>query len=227
MSRDWMQRGHQKLHEQANQTVNYVTVELVRLGLMGITDWITEDVTPKLTAMNQAYELWNADPSARTPLIISTLIESEAAFIPFYRQLYNGFLRNNPMVTDTDLVAMGLPMRSAGRTPSPVPATVPTYTVKTPLPGIVELHYYDDAGGESRKYAKPKGVHGVEIRWAILDEAPVDWETLTHSAFDTATPFRLTFEGNNRGNRVYFALRWENTTGQKGPWSAIGFAFIP
>jgi hypothetical protein len=30
-----------------------------------------------------------------------------------------------------------------------------------------------------------------------------------------------------RGKTVYFALRWENTRGEKGPWSEIMSAIIP
>jgi hypothetical protein len=35
------------------------------------------------------------------------------------------------------------------------------------------------------------------------------------------------FENDQRGKTVYFALRWENTRGEKGPWSAIQIAIIP
>jgi hypothetical protein len=70
-------------------------------------------------------------------------------------------------------------------------------------------------------------VHGAEIAWAILDTPPVNWDALTHSSFDTHTPFRLTFGGDQRGKTLYFALRWENTTGEKGPWNEIQNAIIP
>jgi hypothetical protein len=70
-------------------------------------------------------------------------------------------------------------------------------------------------------------VHGAEIGWGVLDEPPVNWSQLVHSSFDTASPFRLSFEGDQRGRRLYFALRWENTRGAKGPWSEIMDAVIP
>lgn len=37
----------------------------------------------------------------------------------------------------------------------------------------------------------------------------------------------LTFDENQRGKTVYFALRWENTRGEKGPWSQIVSSIIP
>ncbi|MDR0728658.1 MAG: hypothetical protein LBF19_00825, partial [Prevotellaceae bacterium] len=81
------------------------------------------------------------------------------------------------------------------------------------------------AGSAGR--AKPAGVHGAEIAWAILDTPPDDWGALTHSSFDTHTPFRLSFPGDDRGKTLYFALRWENTTGEKGLWSDIQSVIIP
>jgi hypothetical protein len=46
-------------------------------------------------------------------------------------------------------------------------------------------------------------------------------------AFDTRSPYTFRFEENQRGQTVFFCLRWENTTGQKGPWSEIVSAIIP
>jgi hypothetical protein len=70
-------------------------------------------------------------------------------------------------------------------------------------------------------------VHGAEIVWAILPEPPKDISELIHSAFCTASPFRLEFKESDRGKTVYLCVRWENTTGEKGPWTAILSAIIP
>ncbi|MDR1552126.1 MAG: hypothetical protein LBS69_01520, partial [Prevotellaceae bacterium] len=75
--------------------------------------------------------------------------------------------------------------------------------------------------------AKPAGQHGAEIRWTISDTPVVDVEELIHSAFDTHTPFTLEFQGHERGRMAYFCLCWENTRGEKGPWSEIVSAIIP
>jgi hypothetical protein len=61
----------------------------------------------------------------------------------------------------------------------------------------------------------------------ISDVPMVDANELVHSVFDTRTPFTLEFGGHERGKTVYFALRWENTRGQKGHWSPIQSAIIP
>jgi hypothetical protein len=80
---------------------------------------------------------------------------------------------------------------------------------------------------DSTHKAKPKGQHGAQIRWMILTSPPENVDDLIHSAFDTNSPFTLEFGEADRGKTVYFCLRWENTRGEKGPWSEIVKAIIP
>jgi hypothetical protein len=48
--------------------------------------------------------------------------------------------------------------------------------------------------------AKPKGVHGIELCWALLDAPPASEKDLKNSAFDTKTPYIFTFDESDRGN---------------------------
>jgi hypothetical protein len=84
-----------------------------------------------------------------------------------------------------------------------------------------------NTAAESPAAGKPDGVHGCEIRWAVLDMPPAQTDDLVHSAFSTRLLHLFEFEGNQRGKRFYFRGRWENTRGQKGPWGEIGNAVIP
>ncbi|MDR1249051.1 MAG: hypothetical protein LBK63_07090, partial [Treponema sp.] len=79
----------------------------------------------------------------------------------------------------------------------------------------------------TKKRRKPHGVHGAEIRWAILDHAPKSVAELINSSFDTASPFTLTFDETDRGKRLCFCLRWETNTNLKGPDGEIYSAIIP
>ncbi|MDR0749421.1 MAG: hypothetical protein LBF62_07605, partial [Tannerellaceae bacterium] len=81
--------------------------------------------------------------------------------------------------------------------------------------------------GSTRKKGKPAGQHGVEIRWAFSEEPIDSTSRLTNSAFDTGSPAILTFESQEHGRTIYLALRWENTRGEKGPWSGIATAIVP
>jgi hypothetical protein len=52
-------------------------------------------------------------------------------------------------------------------------------------------------------------------------------EQLVQSSFHTRSPFTLEFHGAERGKTVYFALRWENTRGEKGPFGPVQSAIVP
>jgi hypothetical protein len=140
------------------------------------------------------------------------------------RKYVKGYLEYNPLVTDDDRVHMGLPIHDTKPTPVSDPETTPDATVETPSPGVVEFHIVDSKSG---KKAKPAGVHGCEIRWIVADTVPEDWDQLINSSFSTRTPVRISFKGPDRGKTLYFALRWENTRGVKGPWTEIMNAIIP
>ncbi|MDR1283137.1 MAG: hypothetical protein LBK99_20295 [Opitutaceae bacterium] len=77
-------------------------------------------------------------------------------------------------------------------------------------------------------HARIFSVYGAELLYGIADGAgPLTFSQLTHSVFSTHSPFRIEFAEELRGKTVYFCLRWENTRGQKGPWSEIVSAIIP
>ena len=163
------------------------------------------------------------DPATRTRAAIVMKNEARKAYEAAIRSLLKGYVTYNPAVTDEDRINMGLPIHKTSRTSVPVPATYPEYTVETSLRQIT-IHFRD-AGKDSK--AKPAGVGGALIRWDILDTPPTKAADLLNSVLDTASPYTLKFTENQRGNRVYFALAWQNTKGEVGPWSEIGMAIVP
>jgi hypothetical protein len=164
------------------------------------------------------------NPATRTKVAVQAKNDARKAVKRKARALLKAFVTFNSAVTNADRDAMGLPIYKTGRTPAPVILTVPFAEVMLPSPAVVEIHFRDS---EKLKRAKPAGAHGVEIAWAVRDDPPEDWSELVHSSFDTRTPYRLTFDGFQRGKTLYFALRWENTRGEKGPWSEIYNTIIP
>jgi hypothetical protein len=124
-----------------------------------------------------------------------------------------------------DRKAMGLPIHKSGRTPAPVATDAPDVDVDTSTIGRLNILFFEK--GSKHKKAKPAGQHGVEIAWIQRDTPPTRWDELLHSNIDTNSPFTLVFENDLRGKTVYFALRWENTRGEKGPWSEIQNTIIP
>jgi len=145
--------------------------------------------------------------------------KSEGIIRPFVKQ----YLRFPP-VTDADRENMGVPNYASTRTPVPKPATVPEAEVKMPHPTVIEIHFHDEG---SKSHAKPDGVRGAKIAYALFDTPPATVEELPRSDFNTSSPFTLNFGQNERGRTLYFALRWENTTAKKGTWSLIQSTIVP
>jgi hypothetical protein len=202
-----------------NLVVNYLNN---KFQLWNIPEVERQKVEQLLTAFATAFGLAD-NPQTRTPAAVTAKQETRKLAETGIRALLRSYVTNNPLVTDEDRRNMELPIHKTTRTPVPVPTTMPFFEVDSSVLRRLTIHFFD----QNTKKAKPAGVHGAEIRWAILDAPTVDVEDLTNSSFDTRTPFTLEFKGHERGKTVYFCLCWENTTGEKGPWSEIVSAIIP
>jgi hypothetical protein len=164
------------------------------------------------------------NPETRTPSTIRHREEMREAALNVFRPFIQGRLYHNPKVTESDILLLGLPVHDHKPTPEPDPEEEPEIEVLPVLPGVLEAKF----GGRGEKgHAKPKGMHGVEMRWVIAETQPVNWSELLNSEFATHSPLRLSFEGVDRGKWIYFAARWENTRGVKGPWTEIAGTLIP
>ena len=227
---DWLKKNHRDFYDQITSTVNYLSnpANRDRMGIGAGTpqgNWYDTVFLPLFSAYLALWVLWN-DEVNRTPGITDDFEDAEKAVQPEYRQLYTAFFKTNPLVTNHDLLAMGFPERgSGGNHPAPVATDFPDCDVDTPSPGRLVFHIFEK--GKKHKKGKPAGQHGAEVLWAIRDTPTTEWSDLVHSSFDTNSPLTLTFEGHDRGKTVYYALRWENTRGEKGPFSPIQSAIIP
>jgi hypothetical protein len=166
-------------------------------------------------------------PATRTKAAVKDKNLARDALEKETRQAIKEHLNFNHLVTEVDRENLGLPIYKTTRDPSPVATTYPAGRADTSMLRRITIHFADQSDGEETARAKPVGQHGAEIRWAISDTPIVDVEDLTHSSFDTRTPFTLEFKGHERGKTIYFCLCWENTRGEKGPWSPIESAIIP
>jgi hypothetical protein len=186
---------------------------------------ITDNLTTACIAWNEARASYR-DPARLTPLITFTKTEKRKVYEALLRILIRS-LESNTGIPVEILRAMGIIIRDHTPTRAEIPTHYPAYMVDTSVIRQLIIHFWNMLLGNQLSRAKPHGVHGAEIRWAILAEAPASVDELVHSSFDTHTPLTLTFDENERGKTVYFCLRWENTRGEKGPWSEIVYAIIP
>jgi hypothetical protein len=228
-SPDWLPKNHEALRDKGAQTFDYISqpANRNRMGFdpMGPQGrWFDIKFMPAFQNFDAAFKIWK-NPETHTPIAVKALEEAEKVFKVSFRTL-GGSLKSSPLVTAADLEAMGLPARhSGGGTPAPIATEPPDSDVDTSVIGRLGINFFKK--GHGHKKGKPAGQHGAEIRWMISDTPPTRWDDLLHSDIDTHTPFTLEFENDQRGKTVYFALRWENTAGKKGPWSEIRSAMIP
>jgi len=164
-----------------------------------------------------------AKSPSRSSIIVTEKNEVRKALVATIRELVN-FRLKNPVITDSQLVTLGLRPRDKTRTLSPAPVTYPELQIDRAVIRQLTVHYRDT---DSERKAKPAGVHGVEIRWSILSVPPTSVDNLITSSFSTKTPFMMSFNEDDRGKWVYFCARWENNRGEKGPWSEIVESVIP
>jgi hypothetical protein len=186
--------------------------------------WKQTEVTGVLGGIDAflaARTAYREDNSTRNRLVKD---ESKNAAKRVMRDFANTSIRYNKLMKDEDKLYYGIRLSGGKYTPDTEPQTFPEAEGDASVIRQLKIHFWDSA---SKKRGKPPGVHGAEIRWALLDQPPVSEKALINSDFDTATPFTLKFDENERGKRLYFCLRWESTTNLKGPYSEIYSAIIP
>jgi hypothetical protein len=191
-------------------------------------DWITNVLAPARIEYETARLAW-LNPHTRTTEIKDRKKAAEKAYIVLLRILI-AILQVLPSVSDAEREDMRIAInKGGGGGHNPKPKDPPPVRLDTSLRCWLIIFFgilgVEIPGRVLR--GKPRGVHGAEIIWAILPESPKHHSDLIHSAFSTSSPFRLEFDEADRGKTVYICVRWENTTGEKGPWSDIMSAIIP
>ena len=150
--------------------------------------------------------------------------EKKAELVKKEETFVRNHLQNNDKMTNLGREQLRIPIYDKKPTPRPAPDTVPEVEPSTPLPRTVRFRLRAE---NAKRWGKPAYVHGIELLWVIADTPPAKIEDLLHYAFATKNPLDLVFDEDRRGERVYYAARWESGTVKKGPWSAIFSAVIP
>ena len=88
-----------------------------------------------------------------------------------------------------------------------------------------KIEFRDESTPTSR--AKPAGVAGCELYLFIGTTAPTGPEAMHLQAVDKSTPYLMEFDSADAGKTAFWAMRWVNTRGEHGPWSATVSATIP
>jgi hypothetical protein len=181
----------------------------------------------RVTDLNDGYAAWYAawgkikGAHVQSDIWAKNHAKDEGKHI--LRVFNNEFIVNSTVVSEQDKQDLGNHPRNPP-SPIPDPPTRPEFYIKILDIMRLAIHFWDQ--GSSTK-ARPYGMDGAVIYWAILDHAPSGIGELTNSVLATRTPHILEFTEQDRGKTVYIAMRWQNEKGRKGPPSEIQWAIIP
>lgn len=186
---------------------------------------VPSDEVADLQTANSAFAALHAqaDSPAKNSVIVARKNAARKTLVKKIRDLVN-FRLKNPIITDDQRVELGLHVRDTTPTTIPAPKTRPELDLDVLDFRRIKVVFRDQ--GSSSK-AKPYGVNGAVIVYAVLDTPPADQSALTRSTLATRTPHTLEFTEEERGKTVYVAICWQNEKGEKGPWSEIESAIVP
>jgi hypothetical protein len=191
------------------------------------TKWNIPDSA--ITALLAQQTHWNAiyaeaeNPATRTKGAVKEKQDTRKEYETELRSQLKAYVTYNPLIDNRQREDMGLPVHKTTHSPAPVAPNAPWMRPNT---GLLRHVTFDYGGSETSK-AKPDGQHGLEMAWSVAAEKPAHVRDLAHSTFDTRSPLTLEFEEEERGQTLWYASRWENTRGEKGPWSEIQSIIIP
>jgi hypothetical protein len=163
-----------------------------------------------------------AEPN-RTKTLTAEKDEAKASLLADAHSMVK-FRFANPIITNAIRVQCGLHPLDTIRTPIGEPATRLEFDLKVTDIRQVAVDFWDQG---SASKAKPYGMNGAVISWALLDHVPAGPEELTKAVLATRTPYTLEFSEEERGGTVYVALQWQNEAGKKGRPSEILSTVVP
>jgi hypothetical protein len=131
-----------------------------------------------------------------------------------------------PPLTEADLLRLGL--KPDDHIHTPVPAPTGQATVETRYAGPAQLYVTFEHLKSTA--LNPKSAYGYKLAFKVCDAdrtPPESGKELTETKFSRRKKILFTFEPENRGKKVYFSVRYENSKGEAGPWVPVTEAVVP
>jgi len=216
---DWLPGSKTALVAMAK---NWLAKFAVKKQAWGIPDAVIANLTEKTNAL----ETLMATPIAeRTPTINAQIKAAEKALADTMRDIKKRYLLVPPL-TDADLVSLDLKPRDTHPTPIAAPEVRPVPTVKIKGAGAFEINIAPERDISNEK----KSYYGCKIVYELFgqsDAAPTNVKQLSESRFVRKKKESFVFQPQDSGKKAHFALRYENSKGEFGPWCPIFSVLIP
>ena len=141
----------------------------------------------------------------------------------FLRYFIRFYLRN-PVVTNDDLIEMGIPPIDNIRTVHKQVNETVDFVFHIRGTNNVIVDFWQT--GHTSK-ARPKGYSGAVIIWALSEEEPANNEAYPFHTLATRTPYTIEFDNHDSGKRVWVKICWQNARGILGRFSEAKSAMVP
>lgn len=182
-------------------------------------------VSGDATAVAGVYTTWHAaylaaiNPATRTPVTVQAKDDARTASLAVIRP-YAVQISLNAGVNASDKIAIGVNPGTATPVSFPAPSTAPVISILNATPLAHKCAYHDESVPETVK-AKPDGVKFIEVRAQTSATPIVDQNLIAFKDLYSKSPFDVPWDAGDVGKTAYYAGRWVNGNGLKGPWSAI------
>jgi hypothetical protein len=135
----------------------------------------------------------------------------------------NVHLLYNSAVSDDDKILLGFVLVTTTREKAKKPVSRPAPDVEYGV-GVLKIHFHDEY---TEHRGKPAKVHRMEVVYCFSQTRPEHMNEFIHSVSATASPLEITGAEDERGETMWFRLRWVGPTTLEGPWSEIFSAIMP
>jgi hypothetical protein len=183
-----------------------------------------------INALKAPRQRWKAayaayrNPATRTPAVTQEKKDAKKEYQAMLRTLIQGQIMHNSQVSDAERRAIGLPVYDR----TPTKATPPKTRAETEVDfSQIKKHILHVRDSESKSAGKPTHVIGFEIWRRVGGDTEPAYEEMQLVELATRSPHTLEYASTDRGKMVWYAVRWVNTRGEKGPWSEIVSAIVP
>ncbi len=134
-------------------------------------------------------------------------------------RLLTGEIMGRRETTAVQRASLGLPPLDTTATTAGPPASKPVIVKVDGGQRLIHIVHWVDENTPGSK-AKPAGVKRA-ILLLKIGTAPTGPSDMPEVAADTATPYLYSFAEADAGKTAHWAVCWENSTGQRGPCSAV------
>ncbi len=216
---DFIPSGDAQLNSFSTNLISVVNASLADYGL------VAADTVPITAALGTWTTAFGAVGPAEAVFRATITAKDTAreALIALLRALVKT-IQSKPSVTNESKTAIGITVTDTTKTPVAVPTTAPVGLIEQANRLEHSINFADVTTPTSK--AKPTGVRGCQIWVKIGTTPPASASELQFLATDTRTPYVAQFDIADAGKTAYYWLRWENTKGETGPWSAVAAATI-